>query len=281
MWLRVAFAVVLVIFGLTSAGAQSRPKRIVSINLCTDQLALMLADRDQIASITFMATDPRGSVMAGEASGIPINHGEAEEVLNFQPDLVLGGTFTSRFTVALLRKLGYRTVILDPASDIASIQENIRIVAKAVGHPSRGETMIRDMNAAVDNLRSMAPVKQPRAIIYRSGGRVAGRPSLGDAAMTLAGFSNLSEELGLGAWGNLSVEGLLRAKPDLLVLDDMRRDAPSQGLMILRHPALTRTEMRFATARLQSHSTICGTPRLVDAARDLLDSYQGSQSHDQ
>lgn len=263
------------------AGAQPRPSRIVSINLCTDQLLMKLADRDQIRSVTYMARDERVSLIAEEARSLPGNNGEAEEVLAFRPDLVLGGTFTSRFTVALMRKLDYRVVVLEPANDVASIQENIRIVAGAVGHPERGRAMIAEMNAALAALQSSTDSTKPKALIYRAGGRVAGRPSLGDAALTLAGFDNLTEELGLGSWGSLSIEGLLRAEPDLLILNDRRGDAPSQGRMILRHPALRRSGDHFQTASLQSQATICGTPQLVAAARALRQSYERQTPHDQ
>src|SRR3546814_7736246 len=48
-----------------SAKAPAIPQRIVSINLCADQLVLALADRGQIAGLTKNATDPE---MSGEAA---------------------------------------------------------------------------------------------------------------------------------------------------------------------------------------------------------------------
>ncbi len=41
-----------------SAQAVEKPRRIVSLNLCTDQLVVLLADREAIASVTFLAADP-------------------------------------------------------------------------------------------------------------------------------------------------------------------------------------------------------------------------------
>lgn len=40
------------------------PRRIVSLNLCTDQLVLALADRDAVRSVTWLARDPQSAVMA-------------------------------------------------------------------------------------------------------------------------------------------------------------------------------------------------------------------------
>ncbi|MGB0498119.1 MAG: ABC transporter substrate-binding protein, partial [Rubricella sp.] len=68
--------------------------RVVSINLCTDILVLQLADPGQIAALTFLATDPRSSILAEEAAGFPLIRGRAEEVFALDPDLVLAGAFS-------------------------------------------------------------------------------------------------------------------------------------------------------------------------------------------
>ena len=47
--------------------AASAPERVVSIDPCTDQLALMLAAPGQLVSVRHLATDPRSSAMAEEA----------------------------------------------------------------------------------------------------------------------------------------------------------------------------------------------------------------------
>src|SRR5262249_10027333 len=77
--------------------AQAAPQRIVSMNLCTDQLALMLVDRSRIVSISFLGADPAESPLAAMAKGVPINHGLAEEVIAQKPDLVLTGRYTTGF----------------------------------------------------------------------------------------------------------------------------------------------------------------------------------------
>ena len=40
--------------------AVAKPHRIVSTNVCADQLALALADRDRIISVSRLATEPQG-----------------------------------------------------------------------------------------------------------------------------------------------------------------------------------------------------------------------------
>ena len=79
--------------------ATERPARIVSLNMCTDELVLRLADPARIASVTWLSQDPRNANMAEAARRIPANHGLAEEALGFRPDLVVAGAYTTRATV--------------------------------------------------------------------------------------------------------------------------------------------------------------------------------------
>jgi iron complex transport system substrate-binding protein len=78
------------------------------MNVCTDQLAMLIAGEGQLHSVSALASDPRTSAMAGEARAFPANHALAEEIFLMQPDLVLAGTFSARATVGLLRRLGFR-----------------------------------------------------------------------------------------------------------------------------------------------------------------------------
>ena len=62
------------------------------MNLCTDQLAMLLADPGQLVSVSHMALDPLSSAMVEEAEAFTINRGGAEQVYLMRPDLVLAGT---------------------------------------------------------------------------------------------------------------------------------------------------------------------------------------------
>lgn len=63
-----------------SAYAAEQPKKVVSMNLCTDQLALLLADKGQLYSVSHLATDLEGSVLAKEAKAYVTNHGLADSI---------------------------------------------------------------------------------------------------------------------------------------------------------------------------------------------------------
>jgi hypothetical protein len=87
-----------------SAAAEA-PRRVVSMNLCTDQLAMLIAAPGQLRSVSHLATDPSASAMAEEALDHDINHGLAEEIYLMRPDLVIAGSFSNRATLDMLRRL--------------------------------------------------------------------------------------------------------------------------------------------------------------------------------
>ncbi|MES9971754.1 MAG: hypothetical protein ABW092_17100, partial [Candidatus Thiodiazotropha sp.] len=83
-----AIAIVLALLS-GMAVAAGPPQRVVSVNLCSDQLLLMLAEPQQVASVSYLSRDPDSSFVADQASRYPLNHARAEEIIRLQPDLVL------------------------------------------------------------------------------------------------------------------------------------------------------------------------------------------------
>ena len=107
--IRMLFAVLLVVFVGMRPGisvAHSYSKRVVSINLCTDQLAMLMADRDQLLSVSRLAYVPNTSLMVDTAQKFIMNHGNAEEIIRLRPDLVLAGIYTPTNTINLLKRFG-------------------------------------------------------------------------------------------------------------------------------------------------------------------------------
>src|SRR3954447_6108984 len=80
-----AWLAVLALTGVASA--QEPPHRIVSANLCTDQLVLALADPGQIASLSPFARDRDLSFLAERAAAFPMNRGTGEDIFRVDADL--------------------------------------------------------------------------------------------------------------------------------------------------------------------------------------------------
>jgi len=242
---------------------------VASINVCADQHVLALADPKQILTVSWLAADPEESLFAREAERHLLNYGTAEELLKFAPDVVLAGIHTSPFTRAMLRRLGFSVVELEPEASVADIERNVKLVAKAVGHEERGERLVAKLHADVRALEANRPEVGLAAVIVRPGGFTVGTDSLAGELLELAGLRNVAAEQGLDRWGSLSMEALLRSSPELVVLTGYRSEQPSLANAVLEHPALARLGAARRTVTVPSAYWSCGLPASL-AAAELL-----------
>ena len=151
----------------TLPGMAEAPRRMVSMNICTEQLAMLLAAPGQHISVSYLAADPRSSAMREQARSLPVNHGQAEEIAFLANDLVLAGCYTTRVTVDMLDRLGMKVEIFEPEDSLADIAVNLRQMGRALGRSPEAETMIAAMEARLAALAS-APDKRPETAIYYS-----------------------------------------------------------------------------------------------------------------
>ncbi|MBZ4021465.1 cobalamin ABC transporter substrate-binding protein [Rhodobacter sp. TJ_12] len=247
----------------TGAKPAPAPARVVSINLCTDQLAMLLAAPGQLRSVTMLARDPTVSVLAERAQAYRTNHGHAEEVYLDWPDLVLAGRYTAQATVNMLRGLGIRVEIFEPAQSFNALQEDILQMGRVLGREPQARAMVDDFSKRLAALRASAP-KGPRdvAATWAARGYMSGSQSLAAEIITTAGFAPLAVKLGRKAGSFLPLEALVMADPDLVIAGQSRAGhAHSEDM--LAHPAL-----RSLTGRqtaLQSNAWVCGLPAVLEA----------------
>jgi iron complex transport system substrate-binding protein len=253
-------------FVVVASTASAAPPAIASINLCSDQLVLALADAEQIRTVSWLSADPEESLFSATAKRYPLNYGTAEELLRFAPDVVIAGAYTNGFTRALLTRLGYRVVELAPETTVAEIEANVRRVAEAVGHPERGERLVASIRVEAHTIDAHRPARAPATVVVRPGGFTVGRHSLADELLTLAGMRNVAAEQGLDRWGSLSMEALLRSAPELIVLTGYRLAQPSLANLVLEHPALARLRAERRTATVPAAYWACGLPQSLESA---------------
>lgn len=239
-------------------------KRIVSLNLCTDQLALMLADRAEIVGLSSLVQDCSGSVLCQKAQDVPVLSSTAENVIGAHPDVVLAGQFTARVAVKAAREVGAKVLTLPPASSLVDIPVQIMQVAQAVGHPERGQQMVDAFLKRLALLSISLQAEDPVAAVYEANGFVAGAGSLPDDVLAHAGLRNLSTVAGITAAGRVPLETLLAQQPDLLV-----RDRSGQGYSLaqamLDNPVLKRFFSGKHVVDIPASLWLCGLPQTLDA----------------
>ncbi len=242
--------------------APERPLRVVSMNLCTDQLALLIADPGQIVSLTNLAADPAMSALADQARPYPANHGRAEEVYLMHPDLVLAGEWTDQAAVSMLTRLGVPVTIFPAGAGIEDVRDAITRMGDSLGQPERAAALLTDFDARLAAIQPVAG--QPRATVYGPGGYAWGEKTLAGAILKAAGYANVATGPVLSHGGYLSLERLAMARPDLIVA--ALSGGASRAEAVLDHPAL---RGMAAIGQQRDADWVCAAPAMLDAVADV------------
>lgn len=240
------------------------PKRVVSMNLCTDQLAMMLAAPGQLVSVTYLARDPRLSAMVDEAMAYPVNHGGAEELFLMRPDLVLADEWSPGATVSMLRRVGIEVVQFSPGTTMDEVRGNILKMGAVLGREDQARRLAADYAAALAPFAGYDGPR-PRAALYFANGYMAGVNSLSGRIIEAAGFENIAGERGLDYGATVPLEELVMAAPDLVIVGG-REPGQSRAEEVLGHPALRGLNLG---ADLTDADWTCATPHVLKAVARL------------
>jgi iron complex transport system substrate-binding protein len=253
-----------------AVAATAAPRRIVSFNICADQLVVALADPGQIAGLSPYAADPTLSAVAEEARAFRRIAWHAESTIPLDPDLVLVGPRDRSATQRLLSALGFRVVEVDFVSTIAAARAQIAQVAALIGHPERGAALVARLDDARGRLAGVPKPKASTALLVERSGYTEGPASLAAGLIAEAGLRPpAGAPAGMG--GYVSLESLIVMRPDLLVLHSLVEEPHDQGSMYLTHPALKALYPPSRRIVLPGRYTLCGGPGLVAGLDHLAD----------
>jgi iron complex transport system substrate-binding protein len=258
----------------TTPALADAPGRVVSINLCTDQLAMLLAAPGQLVSVSDLASDPQSSSMVDQAAAFAMNHGQAEEVYLMRPDLVLAGSYTALPTVDLLRRLGIKVVQVPPANSLAEAVDQVRLVGAALGQDAKADAVATEFAAGIAAARVSGP--RHSAAFYYPNGYTTGAGTLSDEVMALTGFDNIAATAGVTGGGVLPLERLVMAAPDLIVTSTPYAGS-SRAEDILAHPALRAVQGRAVTDLHTNADWVCGSPYILRAIGQMVQAYHDTR----
>jgi iron complex transport system substrate-binding protein len=267
LWSLAAAVAAVVHLGATDSG--QKPRRVVSLNLCVDELLLRLADPRNVASVTWLARDPANSNVADLAAEIPVNHGLAEEIIPLNPDLVIAGIYTARPAVAMLKRTGTPLVEVGVPKNLAEVRQQIRDIAALIGEREKGESVVSAMDTGLATLPAAASSSRPRAIVLNPNGATVGKGTLVDEIMTRAGLTNVAAELAIDNYGQVPLEAVVASGVDVLIVSASRDGPPALATEILRHPVLSALSDRTRVVVMPGRLWNCGGPAVVEAIERL------------
>ena len=250
-----AFASLLAIsIALAAARADAAPQRVASLNLCTDELVLMLAAPEQVASVTHLAQQEAETPLWRQAARYRRNDGSLLSVVALRPDLIvtMGGGGRDRLRIA--ERLGIPIVDLPFAQSLGDVVESIRRVAAALGRPEAGIALLRRMAAVMRDV----PRGSRDTIWLGGGGRTVAAGGLEAQWMALAGLRQRPMQ-----GDRVSLETLLVRPPAILLRSDYRQGQYSAGQRWLAHP-LARRARAVRTIPTDGRRWTCMGPLMID-----------------
>ncbi|MGQ5717204.1 ABC transporter substrate-binding protein [Pseudochrobactrum asaccharolyticum] len=246
------------------------PKRVVSLNLCTDILALSLAEPSQLISVSHIAADPVSSPVAKQAGNYHLNRSGLEEILALKPDLVLASVYTASDKLAVLEREGVRIERFGYAQSFADIRQQIAQMGLVLGQQEKAQAQIAEIGRIFGTLQKNA---QPvTALFYEPNGYTSGAGTLADEIMRMLDITNLGASDSRLAAGRVSLEDLIRLKPDMIIEPEFY-EKPALAYQNYRHPvmqALVSDQGRKTQhVAVPARSWSCGSVYTLEAVRIL------------
>lgn len=235
---------------------------VTSVNVCTDQYVMLLADPGQVSSISALSEDPFSSALAERAGDFAKNSGRAEAIALDAPDIVVAHDWTDPALLNMLRTIGIEVVQFPTVTALADIPAQLRRMGEVLNRESVAEDMAATFEARLEQFPEPDSAA-PLAAFFYPNGYALGAGTLSHDILSHAGARNLSVELGLRGGGKLALEQVVLHQPDLLIAAP-RYDGFSQSEDMTTHPALSEIPVIQS-----SRDWSCGTPRALDAVADV------------
>jgi iron complex transport system substrate-binding protein len=265
----IAALAALCIASLVPAAAADLP-RIASMNLCTDQLLISLADPEQILGLSRYARERFESFAADDARQFRILSGGAEDLLLLHPDVVVASLYDKRSTRELLKEKGLHLAEFAVPRNLDEVKAQIREMGDLVGHPARAGAEIARLDDAIARARETVSQHRYKVLPLSRRGWVSGSDSLLSSLLAETGLFNAAGDLGIAVGGYASLEAIVNLKPDFIVVADASERAEDDGHAFLLHPALERLYPPSRRIVIPDRLTVCGGVMIADALDRLV-----------
>lgn len=246
-----AFATAISAAALAANPAPSARGGVVSLNLCTDELVLLVARPEQIRSVSYLSRLPEESALWRAARAYRGNDGSMLAAAAVRPALVVTMGAAGRDQQRLATAIGARLLVLPYPASLADVAASVRAVGRATGNAARAERVAAAMRAVV----ASRPPRARDATWIDGAGRTLSPHGLGASWLRLAGLRQVAVP-----GDRLTLERLMTRPPTLIVQSRYRARQMSSATAWLRHPA---ARVRARTLVTDGRRWTCAGPSLL------------------
>jgi iron complex transport system substrate-binding protein len=154
--------------------------------------------------------------------------------------------------------------------NIDEVKAQIRQMGELVGHPDRASAEIARLDDAIARARSAVSKHRYTVLPLSRRGWVSGSDSLLSSLLAETGLFNAAGDLGVAFGGYASLEAIVSARPDFIVVADAGELAEDDGQAFLLHPALEQFYPPSRRIVIPERLTVCGGVMLADALDRLV-----------
>ncbi len=243
------------------------PKRIMALAPSNTEILFALGAEDRVVAVDQWSDYPPAAKAKPRIS--PLNP-SLEQIVRLRPDLILS-THGGAEPLLPLEQQGIRVLILAPRT-LEGVYQNILLIGRIVDAGGRAEWLVRAMRQRVAVVTArVQDAPRPRVFVELDGTDptrpfTAGPGSFIDVLIRLAGGANVAAP-SRTAWPQFSLEELLRADPDLIILGDaLVPISPQTPEMVARRPRwnLLRAVRRGAIYPIETEVVSRPGPRIVE-----------------
>ncbi len=148
---------------------------------------------------------------------------------------------------------GVKVLDVPWANNLADVRKVTRMLGKALGAEARAKAMLKEMDAKLAAARAAAPHPPVSALIYEPNGYTAS-DAVTDAMMRAGGLSNAAKSMPMNRLGRVSLESVLAAAPQLVILNAAREGGPALADAAIRNPGAGRAQGSLADRRGVAHA---------------------------
>jgi len=228
---------------------EAAPRSIAALDYESAEVvaALGLADRLVLvpAAVTNPALGGHLEEMAAVPHTIPVAMElDAETVIELQPDLVIMSPRHGAETTigSVLLSAGVPSLLLPESwTDIGSVSANVGLIGEATGADAEAVALEGELESGLSADPGSSSSSGPRVLVLTN---QAGRPFVTAGAafplelLELAGARSASDDLGIQITGPISVEQIVQADPDGILLIDMNGSGDRLFAEMLGNPAV-------------------------------------------
>ena len=146
----------------------------------------------------------------------------------------------------------------------------IRQLAAMLQRQEQGEALIARIEAAITRARPAPGTRVVTAAVYQPGGMSVGAGTVTSELMEVAGLHNVAVDYGIEDYRPLSLEQLISAPPQILLVGDTTRGAPTHAERVVHHRALRAMQFRMQRESFPARLLYCSGPTMIDTLDALV-----------